>query len=287
MIILALICHYIGHRLPTILFKKQITEIRGSFGWKPVVLQLSGSLFNLTLVLIIVLTIGINTEERYLPIENLIYGVQCSPEAKQLGFKDGDKIVSLNSTQVTRFDEIIYKIYAESGDTQFEVVRGDNKILITISDDQKTNLLRRRVPFVPRERLDNGVNTVKRLEYTQSSTSVYKSFESLVHTVGRFIRYFYIRFRDGLYAPFISVPYPNMFNWFHFFSVNLVLIILINLLPIPGLDGGNVIISLIENANQKKYDSRLLKVIKTINVSLIIAAIGWVIWSEFWWMVRV
>ena len=74
---------------------------------------------------------------------------------------------------------------------------------------------------------------------------------------------------------FVSIAkvYANEWDWHHFWSVTAFLSIVLafmNLLPIPGLDGGYVVFTLIEMITGRKVNEKVLEVATTIGLVLLL-----------------
>lgn len=75
---------------------------------------------------------------------------------------------------------------------------------------------------------------------------------------------------------FISIGsiFPNEWNWYSFWNVSALLSIILavmNLLPIPVLDGGHVIFALWEMITRRKPNEKLLTVLQNIGFYLLMA----------------
>ena len=68
--------------------------------------------------------------------------------------------------------------------------------------------------------------------------------------------------------------FPNTWNWHSFWNITALLAILLafmNIIPIPGLDGGHIVITLWEMITRKPVNDKVLDVIQKIGLGLLIA----------------
>ena len=68
--------------------------------------------------------------------------------------------------------------------------------------------------------------------------------------------------------------FPNTWNWHSFWNITALLAIVLafmNIIPIPGLDGGHIVITLWEMITRKPVNDKVLDVIQKIGLGLLIA----------------
>ena len=68
--------------------------------------------------------------------------------------------------------------------------------------------------------------------------------------------------------------FPNTWDWYSFWNITALLAIVLafmNIIPIPGLDGGHIVITLWEMITRKPVDEKVLDVIQKIGLGLLIA----------------
>jgi regulator of sigma E protease len=88
-----------------------------------------------------------------------------------------------------------------------------------------------------------------------------------------------VHFKNGAYKQtggFVSIAkiYGTEWDWLHFWNVTAFLSIalaIMNLLPIPGLDGGYVLFTLIEMITGRKVNEKVLEVATTIGLVILLA----------------
>ncbi|HPF92640.1 MAG TPA: RIP metalloprotease RseP [Tenuifilaceae bacterium] len=124
-------------------------EYRSKPAWQRFLIISGGVLVNFILALVIYSMVLFTWGEEYLPTENAKYGVHCSELAKEIGFKDGDKIVKVGGEQVESFFQIAPKIVFDEAYT-VTVERNGEILDVEISEDYLPTLLKSKFLFLPR-----------------------------------------------------------------------------------------------------------------------------------------
>lgn len=140
-------------------------EFRSKPAGQRLLIMLGGVTVNLILGFIIYSAILFSWGEKYLPNENLTDGIWCvDSTAIKIGFRNGDKILSINETKPKRFFEDVYREVIFGGNVK--VIR-DNKVdsfyvptdfIGSLVKERKMFLFYPRVPFIIREIPDTSVN---------------------------------------------------------------------------------------------------------------------------------
>jgi regulator of sigma E protease len=89
-------------------------EFRSKPAWQRLLIMLGGVMVNFVLALVIYASMLYAWGERYLPPENLTYGIHADSLAREVGFRHGDHIVSLDNQSVDQFYQITPKIVLEN-----------------------------------------------------------------------------------------------------------------------------------------------------------------------------
>ncbi len=108
-------------------------EFRSKPAWQRFFVMFGGVFFNFILAILVYSGTLFTWGEEYLKTRDAIYGVQCNQLALDMGFKNGDKIISLDEIPVEKFHEI-QVIMARNQSKSAVVERGDT--IITIELDQ-------------------------------------------------------------------------------------------------------------------------------------------------------
>lgn len=91
-------------------------EYRSKPAWQRFLIISGGVLVNLLVAVVIYTAVLYTWGEEYLPTQNVTHGVYCDPLAEEMGFKNGDKIISIDGEEVESFNQIAASIVLESAD---------------------------------------------------------------------------------------------------------------------------------------------------------------------------
>lgn len=130
-------------------------EFRSKPAWQRLIILLGGVTVNFLLAIVIYIGIMFVWGEKYLPNENVKDGVWVVDSiATNMGFQNGDKIISINDKKIDRFSgimpEMIYggvvNVQRENGERdQIEV---PNNFIETLIYKENRQLLMYRMPFI-------------------------------------------------------------------------------------------------------------------------------------------
>ncbi len=128
-------------------------EFRSHPAWQRLLIMLGGVMVNFLLALFIYSMILFYWGETYIPLNKMSKGMQFNSEAKAIGFKDGDILLSTNKGEFRRFDsnESIGAVYRDiSGAEYVTVLRNGREVRINMPADglNMINMFRSLPPFV-------------------------------------------------------------------------------------------------------------------------------------------
>ncbi len=81
-------------------------EFRSKPAWQRLIVMLAGVTVNVILGVFVMSMSVFYYGEKYLPNDAAIHGISATGYAEELGFRDGDKIVSINDKSIENFEEI-------------------------------------------------------------------------------------------------------------------------------------------------------------------------------------
>ncbi|MDA3883193.1 MAG: RIP metalloprotease RseP [Bacteroidales bacterium] len=105
-----------------------------------------GVIFNFILAFIIYSGVLYVWGEKYLPIENVEYGIYCDSLALEAGLQDGDKILRVDDEKPERLGEVMSKIVIDKAQ-KITVLRDGSEVTVTMPNDIQAQLLRQKKPF--------------------------------------------------------------------------------------------------------------------------------------------
>lgn len=130
-------------------------EFRSKPAWQRLIVMVGGVLMNVITAYIIFTGLLISQGSQYLPTSEVNkYGIQTSSTARELGLKDGDKILSVNGKYIDNFSQIQMELLLEDSE-YIEVERNGEKVRVELPEDAvakivnaDTRLMSSRMPFV-------------------------------------------------------------------------------------------------------------------------------------------
>lgn len=215
--------------------------------------------------------------------ENILGTVMPDSVAEEAGLKEGDRVVQINDEKITTWTEMVNVVKVNPGtELTFQVESADVA--------EKTVLL---TP-VANEASDGtevgqiGVQaTLKTSIWDKISfgfTQTWFLITQLFTVLGSmFTKGFSIDMFGGpvaIYATTESVVQSGLIgvvNWLAVLSVNLGIV---NMLPIPGLDGGKLLLNIVEGIRRKPLSEEKEGIITLIGVGLLLLLMVLVTWND-------
>jgi regulator of sigma E protease len=124
-------------------------EFRSKPAWQRLLAMIGGVMFNIILAILIYWGILFTWGDNYIANKDVKNGISCSQLAKETGFRNGDKIISLDGKPVEKFDDIQIKIIRDRI-KNVEVERNGEKIIVNIDDTCISKILKDKEFINPR-----------------------------------------------------------------------------------------------------------------------------------------
>lgn len=124
-------------------------EFRSKPAWQRLFIMIGGVLVNFVLALLIYSAILFTWGDEYLATRNVKYGVACDSLALELGFRNGDKILTVSGHEVENFQQISHDILLNDN-REVVLLRGADTVKINIAEDKVAKLVKNPMIFVPR-----------------------------------------------------------------------------------------------------------------------------------------
>jgi len=121
-------------------------EFRSKPAWQRLLIMLGGVLMNFLFAMLIYIGIMYAWGEEFLPTENVVYGIQVDEVGKQVGFQNGDKILTLDNHYIENFGKILPTIVLDDIKT-VQVERNGQKVDVEISSADLALLLKSKEPI--------------------------------------------------------------------------------------------------------------------------------------------
>ena len=127
-------------------------EFRSKSTWQRLIIMIGGVLFNLILAVILYSAVLYTWGDQYLPTKNVKYGIAVSETGKEMGFVNGDKIISVDGKAIEDFNKIVSSIVL-NGAKAIEVERNEKSVILPVKAEIIPKILKDkyliglRVPF--------------------------------------------------------------------------------------------------------------------------------------------
>lgn len=130
-------------------------EFRAKPTWQRLLIMLGGVMMNFLTALIIYIGILYAWGESYLPTENAKFGIEVNEVGREIGFQNGDKILTLDNIFVENFNKIVPTIVLDNVKT-VQVERNGTKVDVKISDADLALILKSKGVISPRFPFDHS-----------------------------------------------------------------------------------------------------------------------------------
>ncbi len=154
-------------------------EYRFKPTWQRFFIIVGGVLFNFVSAIILYVTIFFSWGDTYLPIENAKYGFQFSETAQKIGFKNGDKILMIDTIKPLDLRDFSIKVLVDNirevtvqRDTQIVKIVVPKEFARNVVGDGKGAFANYQFPFVVAELVDNMPAKAAGLEVNDSVIAI-------------------------------------------------------------------------------------------------------------------
>lgn len=254
--------------------------------WQRAVVVFGGPFFNFILAYIlaafILMSAGVDRP--------VLTSVMEGYPAAEAGMKAGDEIVKLNNYRVHFYRDIsVYNIFNQDKEVKVTYKRGNEKFETTIVpklDSESGRYLLGVSNSEPRERI--GVIPSLGLGFSEVKYQIYTTIQSLrMLIVGKISAnelsgpVGIVKAIGDTYTETVDLGFfytmLNLMNFMVLLSANLGVM---NLLPIPALDGGRLIIFFFEAILRRKLNEKVEGVIHMVGFALLMALMVFVLFND-------
>ena len=120
---------------------EQPWEFRSKKAYQRLLIMVGGVLMNFLAALIIYIGVLYVWGDEYLPTENVKFGVEVNEVGREIGFQNGDKILSVDGKYIEDFDQIVPTIALDGAGT-VKVERNGQPVEITITEDDIAKIVK-------------------------------------------------------------------------------------------------------------------------------------------------
>lgn len=111
-------------------------ELRAKPAWKRLIVMIAGVFMNLVAAMVIYAGILFVWGEDYLRNDNVVHGYTFSEPAKELGFEDRDRIISIDGEKIGNAEEVGMKLLLSEADRNVTVLRNRDTVTFAIPMDR-------------------------------------------------------------------------------------------------------------------------------------------------------
>lgn len=204
------------------------------------------------------------------------------PPAAKAGLKKGDKIVSLNNTQITYFYELQEALQTNAGkEVNLGIVRGKDSLVI-----KPTIALTGQLGFGANMLTPRKDSTITFSFGEAINRGTEKAFNTIWANAKGFKKIFSgdVAFSNAVSGPIgIAKMFGSTWDWARFWSLTGMLSMILafmNILPIPALDGGHAVILLYEMILRRKPSEKVLERLQQVGMIILLALMVFVIFND-------
>ncbi len=256
--------------------------------WKRFLIVFSGPLFNILFAVVILFFVYVKGLPILVPE---IGSVMPGAPAERAGLAEGDRIMKIDGVAITRWDEMTEIIHGNPGKTmELEISRDGGLFRISITPERKE------VPNIFGEAKEVGLIGIKpsggtftkKAGVTEAlSDSIIKTGEMCVLTVVSVVKLIQrVIPMDTIGGPILIVQLAGeqaskgILNFFIFMAIININLGVLNLLPIPILDGGHLVFLTIEAIRRKPLNEKIIAVSQKIGLALILTLMAFVLYND-------
>ncbi|MBR4996173.1 MAG: RIP metalloprotease RseP [Alistipes sp.] len=333
-------------------------EFRAKPAWQRFIVMIAGVTMNILLAILIYSGIRYVSGESYMANDDVKWGYVFNSTAKEMGFEDGDKVISIDGEKVVDVNDIRAKLLLTKTERTVVVDRDGRQVEFTIPFESLLDMRRSRsyedlyalrVPFIVdslasasaisagllvgdevvacngakvdvpsmTELLqshksdtvtlsvlragnlselrvpvngDGKIGVVLKGDIFQPRTRTFTLLQSIpagISLVGETVADYWQQLKlifqpkTKMYEElggFISIGniFPSDWDWARFWSMTAflsVMLAVLNILPIPGLDGGHALFTLWEMITGRKASDKFLEIMQYIGFALLLALV--------------
>jgi regulator of sigma E protease len=206
-----------------------------------------------------------------LPMEKIaVWKVLEKSPAEKAGLKKGDQIVSLNGKQVTQWDSLLKEVADSQGKIlSIGIIRDGRELKLDVIPQMNAEIGRVTIGFI------------RHYEFELMHPNPFKEVWNDIRNIFMTLRALIMKkvSAKGLAGPVGIIQIMGQYasiGFIYFISVLAMISInlgIINLFPIPVLDGGHILLNSVEQLRGKALGKRTMAVIQNIFVVLLIGLI--------------
>lgn len=265
MIILSILIHILGNYSPKWILSKTKQNIP--------FLKLSGLFFDFFTAFLILFFIHLLSPKiYYIDNKDAIYGLEFNDTMKQLGFKDGDKIISINNQSVKSINKLNidiimnpYSIIKLKRNNYYKELKINDNEIMEILSSKTTPIKAKLTPNIGEVKIKEIKQTEEKFSFTKILESYKANIKGAYHFINPKKDYKKV---SGIRA--VSKDFREQLSLLSFYCL---VVGILNLLPLPGFSLGNFVISVIELKRGKIFNPKRKNIICSLSVFMTVILI--------------
>ena len=224
----------------------------------------------------------------YLSEGLVVTGISEQTLAGRAGLLNGDEIIAINNQPVTTWEDVTSAFSSNVNGTSVEldVYRNDEIVSVSITPYEEAVVISQGVPLVATQIGINADTVFDPLYAVQTALlGTIGSVTSIVDTVRLIATSEQVGVGDlagpvGIYSltsQALSQGVQSLLSWMGLLSVNVAVI---NLLPVPALDGGRLVFLGVEAITKRSVNRELESRIHTAMFFILLAFFAFVTWND-------
>lgn len=208
--------------------------------------------------------------------------IQANSPAAKAGLKVGDQVVKVNQTKVATFTELSSKITANPNkQLKFTVKRHNTLKTITVTPKKviSNGKAAGQVGIVAKQKIDHSLGAILGYGFKETWSVMVQIFQVLrnmfsgfsLNDLGGPVAMYSFTSQAAKYGP------VSVITLLAFLSINLGIV---NLLPIPALDGGKLLLNFIEAIRRKPIDPEKEMLLTLIGFAFLMILMVLVTWND-------
>ena len=213
------------------------------------------------------------SEQLYSPLMPFVVDSVTSPTSLQAGLQKGDRIIGIGGESVPYFNHYAERLSKLANTTtELQVLRGADTLTLSLPVNAEGKI---------------GVLTENFFKVRTEKYSFFEAIPAGARLTAKTIKSYWdqlvliVKPDTGLYKQvggFLAIGsiFPSEWDWHQFWSMTAFLSIILavmNIIPIPGLDGGHMIFTFWEMVTGRKVSDKVLEIAQYIGMALILALV--------------
>jgi regulator of sigma E protease len=256
--------------------------------WKRFIIVFLGPLFNLLFAVVIFLFVFLYGLPVLLP---QVGDVLPQSPAEKAGLLKGDTIVSIDDSQITQWDEMTTIIHNSPGKSLILKIRRQSEIIaISVIPEKKQaqDLFGQRKEVGLIGIKPSGKTFTKKSDFTESvANSVSRTWEISVLTLVSIVKLIQrVIPMNTIGGPIMILQMAGeqasmgVLNFFIFMAIININLGVLNLLPIPILDGGHIMFLGIEAIRRKPLEEKIMSIAQRVGLAIILLIMAFALYND-------